>query len=77
MNQERKKAGVAELTIDSDLMEATDIRAKEMVSKFSHTRPSGDGFQTVFKEVGIDSYRYAGENIACVQLFYTPSDDDD
>ena len=64
VNQERKKAGVAELTIDSDLMEATDIRAKELVSKYSHTRPDGTSCFTVFKEVGIDSYRAVGENIA-------------
>lgn len=72
VNQERKKAGVSELTMDSDAMEAADIRANELVTKFSHTRPSGERCFSVFEEVGIEDYGAVGENIAKGQN--SPSD---
>ena len=39
------------------------MRAKEIVSAFSHTRPDGRDCFTAMKEAGV-SYRAAGENIA-------------
>ena len=51
------------LTLDEDLCKAAQIRANEIVSKFSHTRPNGSGCFTVLNELSI-SYSAVGENIA-------------
>lgn len=63
VNEERAKAGLSALTVDSGLEAAGLVRAKEIVSSFSHTRPDGTSFATAIKEQGV-SYRGAGENIA-------------
>ena len=63
VNSERAAAGLQALTLDSKLCALADIRAKEIVQSFSHTRPNGSSCFTVFKENGV-SYRYAGENLA-------------
>ena len=63
VNSERAAAGLSALTLDSTLCKLADIRAKEIVKSFSHTRPNGSSCFTVFRENGV-SYRYAGENLA-------------
>lgn len=63
VNSERAKYGLSPLTYDSTLQEAADIRAVEIKSLFSHTRPNGQSCFTALDEVGY-SYRKAGENIA-------------
>lgn len=63
VNEERVKAGLHELTIDTQIEAAALIRAKEMKQSFSHTRPDGSSFSTALKEQGV-SYKGAGENIA-------------
>ena len=63
VNEERKKAGLSELTLDKSIEAAAHIRAKEIEQLFSHIRPNGSAFATVLKEQGI-SYTGAGENIA-------------
>lgn len=62
-NNYRSLVGVSSLTLDSSLVEAASIRAKELSDSFSHTRPNGSGCFTVLSELGI-SYGTAGENIA-------------
>lgn len=57
VNQERRNAGLNELKMDADLMEAAMQRAAELVFSFSHTRPSGQICFTV-------SDKAFGENIA-------------
>ena len=42
---------------------AAQVRAEEIVTSFSHTRPNGSSFSTALKEQNV-SYRGAGENIA-------------
>ena len=59
----RSLVGVSFLTLDSSLVEAASIRAKELSDSFSHTRPKGSSCFTVLSELGI-SYGTAGENIA-------------
>ena len=63
VNQQRRANGVGELQLDPTLTQAANIRAKELVTKFSHTRPDGSSCFTVLNQVG---YRYGmvGENIA-------------
>ena len=62
-NNYRSLVGVFSLTLDSSLVEAASIRAKELSNSFSHTRPNGNSCFTVLSELGI-SYGTAGENIA-------------
>lgn len=62
-NNYRSLVGVYSLTLDSSLVEAASIRAKELSDSFSHTRPNGSSCFTVLSELGI-SYGTAGENIA-------------
>ena len=62
-NKERKKAGLGTLTLSDELCKIADVRAKEIVKSFSHTRPNGTSCFTVLKENGI-TYRTAGENLA-------------
>lgn len=62
-NNYRSLVVVSSLTLDSSLVEAANIRAKELSDSFSHTRPNGSSCFTVLSELGI-SYGTAGENIA-------------
>ena len=57
VNRERAARGLSALRIDPALTAAAQIRAKEIVQKFSHTRPDGTKWSTV------SSAAY-GENIA-------------
>lgn len=63
VNAERAKEGLKALTIDKTIEKAALVRAKEIQSNFSHTRPNGTSFTTALKEAGV-SYRMSGENIA-------------
>lgn len=63
VNEERKKAGLDPLTLDTAANRAALVRAKEIVTNFSHNRPDGSSFVTALKEQGV-IYRLAGENIA-------------
>lgn len=63
VNEERAKAGLNPVTLDTVASEAARVRAVEIVSSFSHTRPDGSSFATALKEQGV-SYRTSGENIA-------------
>ena len=63
VNQERAKAGLKALEMDTNLQKAADLRAQEISKKFSHTRPDGSSFSTVLGEFGI-KYKKSGENIA-------------
>lgn len=63
VNEERAKAGLNALKLDTAAARAASVRAKEIVSSFSHTRPDGRSFTTALAEQGVN-YRMAGENIA-------------
>lgn len=63
VNEERAKAGLSALTMDTNLTAAANTRAKEIKELFSHTRPDGSSFSTVLKEQGV-TFRGSGENIA-------------
>ncbi len=69
VNQERAKEGLDALETNGAIAEAAQIRADELLTLFSHTRPDGRSCFTVLAEVGI-SYRAAGENIA--MGYFTP-----
>lgn len=63
VNNERAKEGLAPLTIDASMGNAAMVRAGEIQTSFSHTRPNGQSFSTALKEAGV-TYNRAGENIA-------------
>lgn len=63
VNQNRSSAGLHTLRLDAELCAAAQIRANEIVSSFSHTRPDGRKFSTVLTDNGI-RFTAAGENIA-------------
>lgn len=63
VNKERNARGLKSLTLDPTLTKAANIRAKEIVTLFSHTRPNNTSCFTVLDEVGY-SYMACGENIA-------------
>lgn len=63
VNEYRTQNGVSALELDRKLCGAAGIRAEEIKSLFSHTRPDGSSCFTVLSELGI-SYSGAGENIA-------------
>jgi uncharacterized protein YkwD len=63
VNQERAKAGLPAYTTNSAITAAANLRAKEIVQSFSHTRPNGTSCFTALDQYNV-SYRTAGENIA-------------
>lgn len=63
VNAERAKEGIAPLTLDSSLNAAARVRASELPSSFSHTRPNGNKCTTAITDQGL-SYSAASENIS-------------
>lgn len=63
VNQERAKEGLGALAVSQPAEAAALVRAKEIESSFSHTRPNGSSFSTALSEQGA-RYRSSGENIA-------------
>lgn len=63
VNNERAKAGLSPLKESLSAAQAADVRAREIATSFSHTRPDGTSFSTALSQNGA-AYRGAGENIA-------------
>lgn len=69
VNIEREKNGLAPLHLNQILVDGAKIRAKEIVTSFSHTRPDGSKPYTVFPGGDFAAYfNHVGENIAYGQL---------
>lgn len=69
VNAERKKAGLKEIKGMIALDKAATIRAQEITGakeNFSHTRPDGNKWYTIFSETGLNP-KSAGENLAAGQ----------
>ena len=62
VNREREKAGAEPLDYREDIAGAATLRAEEIVGNYTHTRPDGSKFSTVFDELDI-AKRASGENI--------------
>lgn len=60
VNAERAKNGLSPLVLDTELTSNANIRAKEIVEQFSHTRPNGESWDTAVTV----KWSYTGENIA-------------
>ena len=65
VNEERQKAGVSPLILDTELSKVADVKAKDMVDNnyFSHDSPTYGSPFTMMKDFGI-RYTAAGENLA-------------
>ena len=63
VNAERANAGLAPLTLDSSLNAAARVRAKEITTKWGHTRPNGGNPKSAVEEQGISPSSVA-ENIS-------------
>lgn len=74
VNQARKANGLNELWYSARIHEVCELRAVELSSYYSHSRPDGTRFATAFKELGV-SYVTVGENIAYGRnTFETPDE---
>ena len=62
VNIERANVGLQSLSMVSDLQESCDIRAVELETSFSHTRPNGSGCYTTIPKSF--PHKGAGENAA-------------
>ena len=62
VNEYRTSIGVQQLVWDENLYNVANVRAHEIYTLWSHTRPNGQNPSSCFKEFGI-SYNYAGENL--------------
>ena len=60
INQHRSASGLNPLTMDKGLLDAAQLRATEIVNRFSHTRPDGTECFSAFPS----GHWYVGENIA-------------
>lgn len=58
-NIERNKAGLKSLSANTATASGSAVRAKEISTKFDHTRPNGTRYYTAFS----GTYKYTGENI--------------
>ncbi|MBQ7260433.1 MAG: hypothetical protein IJR19_03655 [Lachnospiraceae bacterium] len=58
VNEERERAGLGTLSWDPNLESTSDVRARELESSFSHTRPNGSPWYTVNSDI------MGGENLA-------------
>lgn len=63
VNAERAKNGLSALKASTAVTRAAQVRAGEIRTSFSHTRPNGTSCFTALGQAGA-SYRGAGENIA-------------
>lgn len=63
VNENRVENGLTELSFDKELYQAASIRAKELATSFSHSRPNGKSAFSILDEMDI-FYMSAGENIA-------------
>lgn len=65
VNAERQSKGLAPLTVDSRLSQAGMVRAKEVSSSNSHTRPNGTQWYTAYADAGIANPEslHVGENV--------------
>lgn len=63
VNDIRASYGLPELSTTPLLIDLSTIRAEELATSFSHTRPNGEACSSLLKEEGI-SYSFMAENIA-------------
>ena len=63
VNQERVRNGLEKLSWGDSCAEAADIRARELVDSYSHTRPDGSSWDTACEEPEKNARYVEGENL--------------
>ena len=64
LNEYRIANGLAELKLSSICVQAANVRVQEQAISFSHTRPGGTRFLTVYDDIGYgDIFDIKGENL--------------
>lgn len=71
VNQERAKVGLAALSWGTTCESAAQLRAKEIMTKYDHSRPDGSSWQTVCPIP--ESGGVAGENLAAGNTAVSPA----
>ncbi len=74
LNSARRAAGVADLRYDSGIAKVAALRAKELATNFSHTRPNGDRFFSAYADCGVTKPLAVAENIAAATRFDNAAD---
>lgn len=77
VNIERAKVGAPPLVWNEDAYHCARVRAKEISTSFSHTRPGGGQYSDILKADGVkwenvSGRACAGENISCLSMNSTP-----
>ena len=66
LNEERSNAGVGALSLNNTLSRISYVRATEISSTWSHTRPDGSSWSTVFDQYGVSWGGGIAENLAYI-----------
>ena len=74
LNNVRMRNGLPLLKADSNLAKVAAVRAKEIKMSFTHTRPDGRKYSTVFDELKIAKPVSMTESIARALIFYDAAD---
>ena len=65
VNEHRAENGIEPLELNNTLNALALIRAKEASIKWSHERPNGTRYYSVFTDYNITWASYVGENLGC------------
>ena len=74
LNNIRMRNGLPLLKADSDLTRVAAVRVKEIEKSFTHTRPDGRKYNTVFDELKITKPVSMSESIARALKFFNAED---
>ena len=66
INNERRKAGLNPLVLDTNMVFISGVRAEELNKRYEHIRPDGRKYSTIFDEYDVDFSTSVGENNASV-----------
>ena len=65
VNEYRAENGIEPLELNDTLCSLASIRAKEASIKWSHERPNGTRYYSVFMDYNVTWASYVGENLGC------------
>ena len=74
LNNVRMQRGLPLLKADSNLAKAAAVRAREIETSFSHIRPDGRKYSTVFDDLKITKPTSMSESIAVALIFFSATD---
>ena len=63
VNEDRASLGLSPLKMTSGLNKVAKLRAEEIATLYSHTRPNGKSFGTAYDDLGVKCKSIRGENL--------------